>query len=299
MALEITHIRHIGLFSPRVEEQARFYTDIWGLDLVDEREDAVYLRGASGEPYLLSLHKASRKGLHHVAYGMASREAVERAAVYLNERGIRVLSEPAFLDEPGGGLGFRFLDPDRRCVELSSGVAGPAAAWRAKSVEPSSICHVVLNTPGIDRLTDFYTSVLGFRESDWSEHQMVFLRVNNKHHSISFNLAPHASVNHVAYLLSGVDELMLGASKLRKLGVEPVWGPGRHGPGNNIFCYFRDPAGYITEYTSNIDFIVDEAAHRPKVWPRSPESIDRWGGGPPAPEVRAAMTGEPDPGWAG
>jgi catechol 2,3-dioxygenase-like lactoylglutathione lyase family enzyme len=156
----------------------------------------------------------------------------------------------------------------------------------------------VNNTPDLQRITSFYTKVLGFRISDWSGEQMVFLRSDTKHHNISFSQAPHASVNHLAYLVSGVDELMRGVSNLRKHGVEPAWGPGRHGPGNNIFCYFRDPIGYVAEYTSDIDYIPDDSRHEPKVWPRSPESMDRWGvAAPPSPELRAAMSGEPDAGW--
>jgi catechol 2,3-dioxygenase-like lactoylglutathione lyase family enzyme len=211
---------------------------------------------------------------------------------------VQLVGKPGELDEPGGGYGFRFIDPDGRCVELSADVATHSARDTSRPVEPDAICHVVLNTPDIDGIAEFYTNVLGFRVSDWSEHQMVFLRCSSKHHALSFNQAPHASINHVAYLLSGVDDVMRGLANLRKHGIQPAWGPGRHGPGNNIFCYFIDPLGYVCEYTSDIDYIVDEAAHQPTVWPRSEASIDRWGlAGLPAPEVRQAMTGEPDRGW--
>jgi catechol 2,3-dioxygenase-like lactoylglutathione lyase family enzyme len=156
----------------------------------------------------------------------------------------------------------------------------------------------VVNTPDMDRITKFYTTVLGFRISDWSGQQMAFLRTNTKHHNIAFNVAPHASVNHIAYLVSGVDEVMRGVANLRKHGIESAWGPGRHGPGNNIFCYFKDPFGYVAEYTCDIDYIPDESKHQPRVWPRGPESMDQWGvAAPPSEELRAAMTGDPDPGW--
>jgi len=294
MGLEIGQIRHIAMFSPNLEEHARFYSDVWGLERVEERSDAVFFRGASAEHFLLSLHKSNAPGLHHVAYSMSSEDEVRRAAAELKEAGVRLVEEPHLLDEPGGGFGLRFVDPDGRCIELSSSSSG----HRLKKMAPHSICHVVLNTPDLDRITTFYTSVLGFRVSDWSERQMVFLRTESKHHNISFNVAPHASVNHVAYLVSGVDELMKAVSDMRKHGFEPGWGPGRHGPGNNIFSYFKDPFGYVAEYTSDIDYIADEAKHEPKTWPRSPESMDRWGGGPPSPELREAMTGQPDKGWA-
>ena len=298
MGLAITHLRHVSLLTPNLAEQARFYSEVWGLQVISHHQDVVYLRGSSDEFYLLALNASTRRGIDHLAFGLPNEEAVDAAVQHIAGTGAPIVHEPRSLDEPGGGYGFQFIDPDGRCIELSSGVAAPRTDWQETPVEPNSICHVVLNTPDIDRATRFYTEVLGFRISDWSEHQMVFLRCNSKHHAISFNQAPHASLNHVAYLVSGVDQIMRGVSTLRKHGIEPAWGPGRPGPGNNIFCYFKDPAGYVTEYTSDIDYIADEAAHQPKVWSRSPEAIDRWGlAGPPSPAVREAMTGEPDPGW--
>jgi catechol 2,3-dioxygenase-like lactoylglutathione lyase family enzyme len=299
MALEIGQIRHVGLFTPRLKAHARFYTDVWGLDQVSEDADAVYLRGSSPEQFILSLHASDRRGLHHIGYALPDEDSVERAATLLKKSNTRLVEEPHALNEPGGGFGLRFIDPDGRCIELSSGASVHKSGWHSKNVEPRSICHIVNNTPDLQRITDFYTRVLGFRVSDWSGQQMVFLRSESKHHNISFNAAPHASVNHVAYLVSGVDEVMRGISNLRNHGFQPAWGPGRHGPGNNIFCYFRDPFGYVAEYTSDIDYITDESKHEPKVWPRSPESMDRWGvSAPPSAELREAMTGEPDNGWA-
>src|SRR3989442_4205164 len=299
MSVEITHIRHVGLFTPNLEEHARFYSDVWGLERVAGTPDAVFLRGSSPEQFILSLHQGKARGLHHIAYAMAGEEEVRHAARSLKAAGVRVVEEPHPLSTRGGGYALQFIDPERRCIELSSGVSAHTNGWHSKVVEPRSICHIVVNTPDIERIATFYTGALGFRIADWSGQQMAFLRTDSKHHNIAFNAAPHASVNHIAYLVSGIDELMRGISNLRKYGIEPAWGPGRHGPGNNIFCYFKDPFGYVAEYTSDIDYIADESKHEPRIWPRSPESMDRWGvSAPPSPELREAMTGEPDQGWA-
>jgi catechol 2,3-dioxygenase-like lactoylglutathione lyase family enzyme len=298
MSVEIAQIRHVGLFTPDPEEHARFYSDIWGLECVAETPDAVFLRGSSAEHFILSLHRAANRGLHHIAYAVATADSLRGAAASLKQAGVRVVEEPHDLAEPGGGYGLRFIDPDGRCLELSSGVEPHKTGWSQKVVEPSSICHIVVNTPDLERITKFYTGVMGFRISDWSGQQMAFLRTNTKHHNIAFNVAPHASVNHIAYLVSGIDELMRGLSNLRRHGIEPVWGPGRHGPGNNIFCYFKDPFGYVAEYTCDIDYIPDESKHRARVWPRSPETMDQWGvAAPPSAELRQVMTGDPDAGW--
>ncbi|MDQ7863478.1 VOC family protein [Peribacillus frigoritolerans] len=84
--------------------------------------------------------------------------------------------------------------------------------------------HVVMNTKYLDMIVEFYTDVLGFKVTDWSEHQMSFLRCNRKHHSIAFNQDEHASVNHIAYEVDSVDELMRGISNVRKSGLVRTFG---------------------------------------------------------------------------
>lgn len=297
--MEITDIRHVGFFSPEPEAHRTFYQEVWGLELAAEEEGVSYLRGASGEHHLLSIHPGKGAGLHHVAFGMKDRSAIDIAADELAAEGVSPIEGPHELAEAGGGYGFRFLDPEGRCIELSADVQQHSNGWTPKRVEPLRLCHVVLNSAKFEETVRFYTEILGFRVSDWSEDQMAFLRCNPKHHVVSFNRSSHPSLNHVAYLVANVDEVMRGISNLRRHGREPDWGPGRHGPGNNIFCYFKDPLGYVAEYTSDIDRIEDEASHEPRVWKRVPEFIDRWGtAGPPSADIRRAMAGDPDPGWA-
>ncbi len=293
----ITHLRHIALITPKAEELARFCTESWGLGQVAQENGVTYLRAGISEPYMVALYPGERNAIHHLAFGLPDRAAVDEAAQALSEKGVRILQQPGTVVGPGGGYGFRLVDPDGRCLELSSDIAqvGPAD-WNAPVI-PNKISHVVLNTSDIERATEFYTKMLDFRISDWSEDQMVFLRCNTDHHSISFNRAPHNSLNHIAYELPDIDAVMRGIGNLKKHGTSVMWGPGRHGPGNNVFCYFQDAAGFVVEYTSEVQKIEDETAHQMQVWQRIPELMDRWGtSGPPSPEARAAMAGIPDPG---
>jgi catechol 2,3-dioxygenase-like lactoylglutathione lyase family enzyme len=297
MSLKITHLRHIALKTPDPAALADFYQAKWGLKIIAEESGRFYLRGAGPESFILALEPAGRRGISRLAFGLENRAAVDQAARELAAQGVPIYRQPAPLETPGGGYGFQLIDPEGRCLELSAGVApaDPTDTWEAP-VRPNKIRHVVLNTADFEGIIKFFTDKLGFRVSDWSERQMVFLRVNTDHHSISFNRAPHASLNHVAYELPDMNEVMRGIGTLKRYGVNPMWGPGRHGPGNNVFCYFQDSAGYVCEYTAEVQKI-DEATPQPEVWQRVPEKMDRWGiSGPPSPEARAAMAGEPDPG---
>ena len=205
-----------------------------------------------------------------------------------------MIEAPHALDTPGNGYGLRFLDPDNRCIELSSDVTTGAAG--DSGPVPQKLAHVVLNTPDIDRATAFYRDRLGFRISDWSEHVMSFLRCNPEHHSIAFNAAPHASYNHTSWTMSSIDELMRAQGRIRACGTPLQWGTGRHGPGDQVFNYYIEPSGYAVELIADGIEIPDEDAWETQVWVRAPQFMDLWGtAGPPNADIRAAMTGVPDP----
>lgn len=295
--LNIRHLRHAGVVVRDPTEAANFYEQVWGLRYVDDKGGTVYLRAAGEEHHVLALYPGDYRGVHHISFAVDDARAVDQAAAFLRERGVDIVEGPHHITEPGAGYGLRFLDPDGRLVELSA-EKDPLnrGEWQAPVV-PNKVTHTVLNTPDIDRATDFYTRVLGFRVSDWSEHEMVFLRCNTDHHSLAFKTAPHASLNHIAYEVPSMEDVMRGIGNFRRIGRTQMWGPGRHGPGNNVFCYFQDAAGLVCEYTSNVEQVTDESTWVPRVWQRVPEQTDRWNtAGSPSPEARAAMQGDPDPG---
>lgn len=290
----VTHVRHIALDCCAFDECLDYYAGPWGLErLSDSDEQQAVLRATGPEHHVLELYRSDSNRIDHLSLGLADDRAVDAAAIELGGVGITLLSEPAAIDRPGGGYGFRIADPEGRIVELSACTdavpAGPAEPT------PVKIAHVVLNTADIESLCRWWCDVLGFRVSDWSERQMVFLRCNSDHHSIAFNRAEWASLNHVAYEVPSLDAFMSSIGRLKRAGHDVGWGPGRHGPGNNAFGYFVDPAGTVPEVTAEVQQ-VDEATWVPRTWSRTPELSDRWGtAGPPSAEMRQFMAGSPEP----
>lgn len=293
MTPDIRHLRRISLHTDTFEDCVEFYGGPWGLELVDRSSTSASLRGTGPEHHCLELHAADHNGIEHIGLALADRAAVDEAASTLEARGVRLLSTPGMLDGHGAGYGFRLADLEGRVVELSTLVE--AVAPRPAGPTPAKLGHVVLNTVDIDAACRWWCDVLGFRVSDWSEHQMVFLRCNTDHHSIAFNQAEWASVNHMAYEVPTLDAFMTSLGRLHRGGHEPGWGPGRHGPGHNAFAYFVDPAGLVPEVTAEVEQ-VDEATWVPRVWRRVPELSDLWGtAGPPSGDIREHMAGTPDP----
>jgi catechol 2,3-dioxygenase-like lactoylglutathione lyase family enzyme len=290
-------LRSVAVRTPEAGAAAEFYQHVWGLSRIDHDDGTSWLRGSGPEHHILEVRHAERNALGKLAFSLATPREVDEAAFRLAARGIPLVTEPGVLHQAGGGYGVRFADPEGRLVELSTQVEAvtPRDVHGIEAV-PRKLAHVVLNTTDIDAACAFYTSVLGMRVSDWSEHQMVFLRCNDDHHVIAFNQAPWASLNHVAYEMPSIDHFMRGIGRLRHHGITPKWGPGRHGPGDNTFSYFADPAGLVCEYTSEVAQ-VDEDTWLCRVWRRVPELSDLWGtAGPPSADVRSHMAGVADPG---
>ena len=295
---KVSRLRGIAIAAPDATGSAPFYAESWGLDPVAHEPGEVYLRASGPEHHILSLHDSETKGIVYVNFAAQDVASLEALYAKLKDDGVTLLSEPLPLDTPGGGIGFDIIDPDNRRLRISAAVDRYPDAPDLPD-RPRKITHVVLNTPQLETCLEFYERALGFRVSDWSEDQMVFIRCNSDHHSIAFNRADHASLNHIAFEMPGVDAEMRGIGRLKQNGTEVAWGIGRHGPGNNVFAYFTDPNGYVIEYTTEI-LQIDEATHEPQVWRRVPHLMDRWGtAGPPPPETRKAMAGVPDPGYQG
>jgi catechol 2,3-dioxygenase len=154
----------------------------------------------------------------------------------------------------------------------------------------------VLNSSGEGTMGQvaYFIDALGFKLSD-SSHMMEFLRCSADHHSIAIFRNKGPSLNHVAYELPNIDGLMRGAGRVKGGGFDIEWGIGRHGPGSNVFSYFIEPDGFVTEYTTELDQL-DDATHVPQgaeYWQKVAPTPDRWGiAGPPTNRMRAAMSGE-------
>lgn len=294
----VSRLRGIALGAPGGPAAASFYEEAWGLTRVAEADGAVFFRGTGPEHHILALYDRPVRGIVRLDLAVQDEEALDALCRHARDSGAPIVADIRPLETPGGGTGFDLVDPDNRLLRISCGVELYPDAPDAPDA-PRKITHVVLNTPELEHNLAFYREVLGFRVSDWSENQMVFIRCNSDHHSISFNRADHASLNHIAFEMPSIDAQMKGIGRMKRMEREIGWGVGRHGPGNNVFAYFRDPNDFVIEYTTEVQQ-VDDATHEPRVWKRVPHLMDRWGtAGPPPPAFRAYMAGTPDPGYQG
>jgi len=109
--------------------------------------------------------------------------------------------------------------------------------------------HVVLNVRDVEGSARFYTEVLGFEISDVYPEEMVpggmvFLHCNPDHHGIALvgsmkTEATNVELNHIAFEVATLDEVVRAHDHLRRHGVEIDFA-GRRRAGCQIAVEFRD-----------------------------------------------------------
>lgn len=289
----VTEIRFVGYGVRDFDAERKFYAEDWGLVEVGSDERTVWFKThGHDEHHVVRLHKSESNCVEVIALAADSRADVDELYGKVANAGCKIIHAPQVLDAPGGGYGFRFFSPDGLPFEISAGVEKlDKRAMERWEGMPVKISHIVMHSPDHQAMVRFFTDVLGFKVSDWLGDFMCFLRCNEAHHRIALLPGPPC-LNHVAYDVLTLDDMMRGASRLRKRGTDILWGPGRHTAGNNTFSYFATPSGFAVEYTSELEE-VDFVSHEAKVHEPGPQVMDQWGVGVGGPQTMPKPA--PDP----
>ena len=249
---------------PRASE---FLERVWGLFDAGSRGKTRYFRATADHPYVLALSEAQAPAVDAITFAGTAEE--------IESLGKRNGVSAVRLDAPGGGSGAIVEGPEGqryRFVTDSKSDAKPVEGNR-----PIQLSHVVLNARDWEACERFAVERLGFRVSDRTR-MMRFLRCNRTHHAVAYVNSDISSLNHIAFEMRDLDAVMNGIGRLREAGYACTWGPGRHGPGHNVFGYFVAPFGPVVEYTAEVEEVGDDyRVGGPEDWRWPPGRTDHWG----------------------
>jgi len=134
------------------------------------------------------------------------------------------------------------------------------------TVTPVKFAHVVFRTPDLDRLVEWYCTVLNAHIAMKNDF-IAFLTYDDEHHRVAMVRDPriteagpatdHPGVDHVSYTYESLEDLVATYERLRALGIEPYWTID-HGPTTSL--YYRDPDGNQVELQID-NFDSSEALH--------------------------------------
>lgn len=285
---QVVKVGHVALQTPDVERLVSYYTEILDFDLSERDGEAAYL-ATDLDHHCVAVAKSNGGSPVHLAFQIAG--SLEDTAAELEAKGIGAErhSDPA----PGIPALLRLRDPDGNPLDLYAEVEHRAP--QPAAVRPQKLGHVCYFVSDPQATSSFYQDVLGFRWSDSIGDFFHFLRCNADHHAINLLRSPTPKrIHHIAYEMRNLTHLQQALEALGRSEHRVVWGPGRHGPGHNVFTYHLDPDGTRVELFTELDLMLDErlgyfeprpwhrdAPQRPKVWEPNPQTSNSWGTGAP------------------
>lgn len=268
-------------------QTTRWYSELFGLEVCGRTHGEVSLKGAADPVRQLTFTAGKRNRLTGLVFEADAGSDLEVWQSLLAARGTRILrAAPTQL---------AFHDPDGTEITVCLSPGSRKDAVADVRNKPLHVSHLVLNSPDGQRLVRFYVEMLGLRVSDLYERGLLtMLRCHQpQHHCLGIAPAGYSGINHFAMECGTIDAVMMGLGRMKRAGVEAIWGPGRHGPGGNVFCYFEDPNGFVAELTCELLSIPAGEPWVPKEWARTPENANVWGTGGPSPRAVKLMSDNP------
>lgn len=303
--VRVTRLAHVGLRVGDIAAQTRFYRQMLGFNLrateVQHSEDGVEFEDAStflslgDEHHCLALFSDTHgesgdngrsplhnSRLHHIAFEVDTDAELAALAARLNRSEIELKLKPRD-GNPELGDTLWLSDPDGNAIEISvtpddSLSLPPASAesYRAH-LHPYALQHLAIRTPRLESMVEFYTEALGFDISDWLLRDCAWMRCNTDHHTLIL-MQGKPDIDHIGLSISTGPELLAWADYLSRQRRPILWGPGRHGAGNDLFLRFADAEGVHIELSAELQQYFDrDVTTPPRLWHSRATALNLWG----------------------
>src|SRR6266446_745329 len=303
--VKVKRLAHVGLWTADIAAQARFYRQVMGWDLQTsetvqgfELEDGNVWLSLGDNHYCLGLFSDTRPAtsnarvpsprtcLHHMMFEVGTHAELAAFAARLKQVGVELtLGERVSDLETGDTLWFHDPDDNRIGVTVAPDDAlTPLPTMhqgRQRRLRPHGLQHLALQTTRLEFMVEFYTEALGLDVSDWLLRECVWLRCNDSHHTLML-IKGKQEIDHIGYSIADGQEVLAWADHLGQQQTPLLWGPGRHGAGNDLFLRFADADGIHIELSAELQRYYDrDATTPPRLWHSRPTALNHWGVMPP------------------
>jgi catechol 2,3-dioxygenase len=257
----ITAVGHVALVVTDLEAAIHNATTVMGLRASERGQDRVDL--THGAPHhSLQYRAGTSNALDHIGLVAADSAALDEILARAERSGMRVLQHAPF--DTSLPEGFVLEGPEGFLFEIYRGMPEDQPAYPPTGVKPNRFGHVNILLEDPAGMRELLMDVLDFRLSD-DVAGGCFVRCNVDHHGIGVFPGP-PKLHHYAWEVQSTVELGQVADRLDAAGGSLLWGPARHGAGNNIAVYYVEPSGTVVEYYCDMQRIYDDESYVPVEW---------------------------------
>jgi catechol 2,3-dioxygenase len=263
------YLHHVAFESANPARLAGFYGAAMDMEVV-RVSDREWRCEGPGRRMIVQLGEDKR-----LAYaGFACRNAGGLAAIRLRakQENLEILPSPSTYLKPGD---FAVRDPNGQliCFGLTQSVTRPFKGLQGP------VQHLTFAASDVQAFVDFYHGKLGFALTDRVRHDSgelatAFITSNHEHHTLACFKSDRTGVDHHSYEAGDWAYIRDWCDHFAANDIQLAWGPGRHGPGNNLFVFIVDPDGNWIEVSAELEVIYDRDVVD---WPQHPRTLNKWG----------------------
>lgn len=295
----VTRVGHIALHVADLDAAVDFQQQVIGMVETERVGNVSYLTCNERHHELILVEDRANRGYEHLGMEVADAAALDGAARRLEAAGGTMLGG-VYDGEPGIDRALKVQSPNGHVYKLFCGME--TVDELEPGDRPTHFEHLSTKVWNFRREERFLREGLGFRFSDRMGLLASWWHCNEDHHGIAITRAPRPELSHYAYAWRDFASLGRVADRvLAARNKKCIWGPSRHGPGNNQFLYFHDEDGAMIECCADLAQMQRDH-YQPRDWGVGMGVINQWGSPPPP---RFILTGfpiaEPTPGrpsWA-
>jgi catechol 2,3-dioxygenase len=281
----VHQLGHVSLDVANLEIAVRDAENISGVRVVEKSTEYVLLSSNQRRAELV-LRPASQNRVRCVGLEALNAAAVNEVLSRTQKEGLTVVTDQPslkFIDRA-----VTFLTSEGHAFEVHTPVPrDQKIRFVGAGIHPRCLDHVNLTSTDTKQITDELQSVLGLRLSERSlNHELVWLRAGDgRHHTVGIVRSPTPGLHHFSWELNDFNDFKRIGDALDAEERLLVWGPGRHGAGDNLFAYYFDQSGFMVECTAEMEVIQDES-YQTRIFDvstliKNPKPANVWGQLPP------------------
>ena len=263
-------LHHLEIQSSNPERLSNFYSNIMDMK-IDKLSSDKFLCDGPSRKIIITLGKD--KTLSHAGMVCRNENNLNGFKDFLNQKELKLKDYNSELYKPGS---FSVEDPDKNV--LCFGVLKDKSTASLNGIH-APLQHLTFASEDVVSFQNFYENKLGFQVTDRvvknnGELATCFATSNHEHHTIACFKSSKKGMDHHSYEAGDWNHIKSWCDHFASNNIKLMWGPGRHGPGNNLFVFIEDIDGNWIEISAELETVHGRPV---KNWPQEERTLNLWG----------------------
>ncbi len=264
------NLDHLAIETRRKKDLANFYQNIMKMQYLVKKNNDIICIGPSRK---LIIKEGINNRLSFAGFSCRSEKDLKSFKSFVKSNDVNILNfKNPYLKKNS----FSIADPDGNIISFGLSLNENK---NYGEVLNGPLQHLTFSSLDVETFQNFYSEKLGFKITDVVLHKdgslaTCFITSNHEHHTLACFKSDKVGIDHHSYEVGEWNLVRDWCDHFASHNIKLLWGPGRHGPGNNLFVFIEDLDNNWIELSAELEKIHDR---KKKKWPQSEKTLNLWG----------------------